>query len=137
LYLWSELKFHTPAKIDTRRLRVLSMAPHDQRLTRVSPSAFELEVLGRPRRVNDFERLYRSRSWPLEPGQSYVAGELRAQVVATTNGVADKVRFELDTSLDAPSVCLIAWRDGHVQPVPVPGVGRSIAVPREPGPLGM
>jgi hypothetical protein len=135
LYLTPALLFHTPDKARAERLRVLSMAPQDVRLTRVGSRSFELDVLGTPRRSNDFERLYRAT--PLEPGQSFRAEELRARVVATSEGLADVVHFDVDTPLDAPAVCFIAWRDGRVRPVKVPSVGQSVTVPHQPGPVGL
>jgi hypothetical protein len=135
LYLTPAVLFYTPDKTRAKRLRVLSMAPQDQRLTRVGSKTFELEVVGEPRRSTAFEWLYRSS--PLEPGQSFAAEELDARVVAAVDSLANKVRFQLDTSLDSPSVCLLQWKHGRVRPVRAPGVGQSLLVPHEPGPLGL
>jgi hypothetical protein len=137
LYLAPALVFYTPHKAQAKALRVLSMAPHDQRLTRVGPRALELAVSGEPRRSTDFERLYRPRSSPLTPGQSCGMEGLRAEVIAARDGLANVVRFDFDRPLEAPSLCFAAWREGRVSSVRVPSAGQSILLPHEPGPFGM
>ena len=137
LYLGPSILFHAPDTARVERLRILSMAPQPLRLTRPEDRVLELAVEGRPRRVNDFERLYRAIDAPLTVGRTYSAGELSARVLEMADGYPARVRFELPTSFDASTVCLIAWRDGRVQPVSVPKQGQSVTIPYELGPTGM
>ena len=134
LFLGPAVKFYTPEKAHAERLRILTVVVHDLELTRVGERAFELEVLGQPRRTHDFEQLYRARSAPLEPGQTFTAEELSVRILDASNGLYTRARFELQASLDAPSVCFVAWHDHRVQPIKMPAVGQRIVVPREEGP---
>ncbi len=136
LYLGPAVTFHTPEQARAERLRVLTVIPHDLQLTRVDAHTIELAVLGAPRRTNDFERLYRSATTPLKPGQSYTADELTARVLDTSNGLVTRVRFTLETPLDAPESCFIAWQRGRVAPVTLPAEGQNTTIPYERGPSG-
>lgn len=120
LCLGPSLEFYTPNKAHLERLGVLALVPQDLELTRVSDRAFDLSVLGPERRANDFERLYRSSASPLEPGQTFRAGELRVKVLETSAGLFTKARFQFDRSLDSPQSCLVTWQNHRVATVARP-----------------
>jgi hypothetical protein len=136
LFFGPSVAFYTPDQAQAERLRVLTIAPHDLRFARLEDRSFELEMLGLPRRTSDFERLYRPGYAPLEAGQAFVVEEMHATVVEAADGLANKIRFELATSLDAPSSCFVAWDGQRVLPVAVPAVGQSLVIPYQRGPAG-
>ena len=136
LYTGLALRFYTPEKAGAERLRVLSMAPHRQRLKRIAQNGFELEVLDRPRKVNPFESLYLAPERPLTAGQSIRAGELQATVLAAASSVFTKVRFDFDGEL-ARDVCFLVWTGQELRHLPLPELGASAQVPYELGPMGM
>jgi hypothetical protein len=136
IYAEPAIAFYTPAK-SPQRMRALSLAPHEQELERVAPNAFELRTLGLPRRTNDFERIYRPRNAPLRVGDHFQAEELSVKVLETQNGWWTRARFDLGEPLDASSVCLLTWRNGRLEKLPVPPVGGTIAIPHNRGPLGL
>jgi hypothetical protein len=137
LYAGPALAFYTPEKARARRFRVLSLAPHSQRLSRVAPNAFELETLGRHRRRNLFEDLLRSPDHPVNAGEHFALSELSVDVQASENGAWTRARFEFQRDLGDGHVCLIIWRGGRLEAIPVPALGTSLSLPYEPGPMGM
>jgi hypothetical protein len=136
LYTGLALRFYTPEKAGAERLRVLSMAPHPQRLTRVAQNAFELEVLEPPRKENPFEGLYLAPERPLSAGEHFRAGELSATVLAVASSVFTKVRFDFRGDLER-DVCFLVWKGGELRHLRLPALAASTQVPHELGPMGM
>lgn len=138
LYAGAALLFYTPEKAAFERLRVLSMAPHPQRLTRTAADVVQLEVLGLPRRHNAFEHLFRAPSHPLEAGLSLQLGELGVNVDAVSEtGLFTSARFRVAGGLDGPSRCLLVWRGGRLESVPWPALDESLHIEHTPGPMGL
>lgn len=131
------LFFYTPQKANAEHLRVLSMAPQRLRLSRVAPRVLELEVLELPRQSNQFEHLFRAPSHPLQVGQSVDLGELKVQVDAMGGGLFTRARLEFDSDLDHSRSCLMVWKNGRLESIPVPRQGESVSIEHEPGPLGL
>ncbi|HWO09001.1 MAG TPA: hypothetical protein VNN80_05960 [Polyangiaceae bacterium] len=137
LYAAAALLFYTPEKAGAERLRVLSMAPQPQRLTRPAPGALLLEVLGDTRRSTPFEQLFRGPDQPLEPGLRVALPELDVRVEATRAGLFTRARFERAAGFDAASTCLLVWRNGRLEHERLPAVGASVMVEHQPGPMGL
>jgi hypothetical protein len=137
LYAGAALAFHTPEKAHFERLRVLSMAPQTQALTRTAPAVFELAVLGTPRQHNPFEQLFRAADLPLVAGQSVRLPELGIQVEEAQDGLFTRARFEFSGGFDPTRNCLLLWRDGHLQNVAWPKLGESLRLEHERGPMGL
>lgn len=134
LYAAPALLFYQPEKAaHLRRLRVLSMAPHEQELSVTGPERFELRVLDGPREANLFETIFRAT--PMSPGHRVEAGELTATVLEVDRGFPTRVAFEVEGALG--SVCFLSWRDGRLASLPTPEPGRPRTLPHELGPLGM
>lgn len=131
------LLFYTPEKAGAEHFRSLSMAPQAQRLTRVTPNAFELEVLDLPRQSNAFEHLYRPTSDPLRAGQQIQLTELNVLTREVSSGVFTRAHFETRADLEAMNVCLLVWRGGKLAHLPWPALGESVRIEHEPGPMGM
>ncbi len=109
---------------------VLSMAPHDQRLTRSGQHSIELEVLNLPRRHNIFELLFRDT--PLAPGYQVDLGILAARVLRTEAGLPTRVRFRVPEHN-----CVLSLEHQRLISFELPGLGKSRRVPHEVGPLGL
>jgi hypothetical protein len=138
LYAGAALLFYTPDKARFERLRVLSMAPQAQLLTRTAPDAVRLDVLDLPRQSNAFEWLFRAPGRPLLPGLSLSLGELTVDVDAVNEeGLFTGARFNFTGGLDGPSRCLLVWRDGRLESVPWPALGESLRVEHAAGPMGL
>jgi dolichyl-phosphate-mannose-protein mannosyltransferase len=137
LYLGPALLFYAPDKARAEHLRTLSMAPQSQVLTRVSATAFELEVLDPPRWGNDFEHLFRDADNPLRDGQRIQLPELSVLVSETSAGLFTRARFTLSREPEALPICLLVWRDGRLQPLPLPAVGQGTRLEHSAGPTGM
>lgn len=137
LYLAAALRFHTPEKAGAERLRVLSMAPQAQQLTRRDARTLELEVLGDERESHAFERLFRAERHGLRPGRTIALPELAVHVDAAEEGLFTRARFELEGPIDPLRTCLLVWRDGAVQSLPLPASGESVRIEHQPGPMGL
>lgn len=139
LYARAALAFYTPEKAGAERLWVLSMAPQTQRLSHPAPGVLELEVLDPPRRSHAFEGLFRAPSQPLQAGQRVQLGELSVKVDATSEGLFTRARFELAraSDLERGRACLLVWKHGRLENLPVPALGRDLRIEHEPGPMGL
>jgi hypothetical protein len=137
LYAAAALLFYTPEKAGAERLRVLSMAPQAQRLTRTAPGVLRLDVLDPPRRSNPFEQLFRGPEHPLRAGQRVQLAELAVQVDEASDGAFTRASFSFPGTLDSRRSCLLIWRHGQLENLPLPGVGESVRIEHEPGPMGL
>jgi hypothetical protein len=137
LFSGPALEFHTPEKAGAERFRVLSLARQAQQLRRVSPNAFELELERSPRVSNPFEALLRSPEHPLTAGERVSLSEMTAVVEAPQGSGFSRARFEHHQGLDTGRVCLMAWRAGRLEAVPIPPLGESVLIAHEPGPMGL
>ncbi len=137
LYAAVAIVFHTPEKAGGERLRVLSMAPQPHRLSRTAPGVLELEVLGPRRQENPFELLFRAVRHPLEAGQSVQLSEVTVRVDEISSGLFTRARFEFRRDLEQSRSCLMVWRDGRLENLPLPPIGESVRIEHEPGPLGL
>jgi hypothetical protein len=137
LYAAAALSFHTPDKAGAERFRVLAMVPQRLALERPEPNVLTLEVLDPPRRDNPFERLYRPANDPLLTGDRVELADVTVQVERAEAGVFQRARFEFRRAPDAPGTCLLVWREGRLETLPPPGVGESVTLAHEPGPMGL
>jgi hypothetical protein len=112
------------------RLQVLSLAPHDQRVERVSDGAIVLHVDDLPRRSTIFEDLFRDT--PVEVGMRVALDDLTATVLAAERGRPTRVRFELPAN-----ACLLWLEDKKLVGRPLPRLGETLLVPHELGPFGL
>jgi hypothetical protein len=112
------------------RLAMLSLAPHDLRMERKSDKELVLEVVGSPRRVTIFERLFRDT--PLAAGQRVVLEDFAARVLAVEGDFATRVAFELPEN-----TCLLTLERQMLVGRPMPPVGSARDVPHELGPMGL
>jgi hypothetical protein len=124
LYYRPELESRHP------RLQVLSLAPHDQRVERVSDEAIVLHVDDLPRRSTIFEHLFRDS--PIEAGMRVAIDDLTATVLAAERGLPTRVRFELPAN-----ACLLWLEDKKLVGRPLPKLGETVPVPHELGPFGL
>jgi hypothetical protein len=137
LFAGPALAFYAPEKAGAERFRVLSFAPHPQRLRRKARNVLELEVLAEAPKRGPIQDMLRSPEHPLRPGSQVPLGELRARTLATGGGTWTRVRLEFLDALDPGKVCLIAWRRGRLEAVSLPDLGETVEIPHEPGPMGM
>lgn len=87
---------------------VLTMAPNDLELERVTTNSFTLTVV-EPRGRNLFEQLYRPSFKQLEPGDRIPGENLTVTVLAADENGPKRMLFELPTALDAPENCFVRW----------------------------
>jgi hypothetical protein len=137
LFAGPALAFYAPQKAGAERFRVLSLAPHPQRLRREAMNVLELEVLAKTPKRGPIQDMLRSAEHPLRPGSQIPLGELRVRTLATGGGTWTRVRFEFQENLDPGRVCLIAWRGGRLEAVTLPDLGETVEIAHEPGPMGM
>jgi hypothetical protein len=112
---------------------VLSMAPHAHRMTRISPVALELEVIGGAMLKTEFERLMRSPDYPYKPGEEVVLKGLTVRILETSEVGPTKVRFTFDKPLEDPSLYFLVCKDRALRKATLPAVGESMMLPRTHG----
>jgi len=137
LYAGAAILFYAPEKAGAEHLRILSMAPQAQRLSRTASGVLELEVLDAPRQNNRFEQLFRAPSHPLRVGQRIELGEVTAQVEASSADLFTRARFEFERALDSSRSCLMVWRNARLENLPFPRLGENVRIEHEPGPMGL
>ena len=137
LYVGPALAFYAPEKAGAERFRVLSFAPHPQRLRREARNVIELEVLAKVPRRGPVEEMLRSAQHPLRPGSQIALGELRVRTLATAAATWTRARFEFQEDLDRGEVCLMAWRGDRLEAVSLPGLGETVEIAHQLGPMGM
>ena len=116
------------------RVRVLSMAPVDHRIERVTPTGFDL-VLSRTRPARTlWERLFRRA--PLPAGTHVQISSLDATVIEDVSGTPTRMRFDFGEPLDSPHLCFYQWRDGRIATLAPPKPGDVIVLAHERGPTG-
>jgi hypothetical protein len=116
------------------RLRVLSMAPADHRVEKITRTGFDLVTLGGDRTRTVWERLYGGGSMPA--GTHVTLTALDVRVIEDRNGVPVRVRFDFGEALDAGHLCFFAWADGAVRPLAAPRPGDVVDLPHHAGPMG-
>lgn len=137
LYAAAAMLYYAPEKSHFDHFRVLSMAPQPQRLSRLSPSTLEVEVLGDRREHNAFELLFRSQSHPLPLQTELRRGELGVRVEQAQGHLFTRARFELAGGINPETQCLVAWRNQRLENVPWPTEGAPLVLPHEVGPMGL
>ncbi|MHB8872820.1 MAG: hypothetical protein ACYC8T_03965 [Myxococcaceae bacterium] len=112
---------------------ILSHANLAHRLTRTGVDSLELETVG-GRFVDDvYEQVVRTPRRPFRVGEEVRLDGGLVRVVAVQDGLATRIRLQLDFPLDAPDLRFIAWRDGAMRRVSLPAVGETIELPFSPG----
>jgi hypothetical protein len=116
------------------RFHVLSLAPVDHRIERVTASSFELASAraGGSRAI--WERLYRA--GPVPPGTRVTLPHLEATVLEARDGAPARVRFAFDEPLDSAHLCFLQWKDNRLSRIAPLRPGDTIDLPHEPGPTG-
>ena len=110
---------------------VLSFAPYDHRLTRVSERAFEVEVVGGAQFGTVYEQMVRGERFGLLPGQRVRLWHAWVTVVESDGYHVRRLRLDLDDSPEAWQ--FVRWRDGRVVPLEKPPVGGQVLIERQKG----
>ncbi len=116
--------FHAPFHRALHRMpmpaawRALSWAPCDHRFHRTAEDILEMELVD-----GSMEGSH------LAAGEVIEIRGMRATVLEMGAIGPARVEFQFDLALEAPSLILLAWRDGALRPVTLPPVGGAIDVP--------
>jgi hypothetical protein len=125
IYLPLVRKWHERPSPDSCQLLMGGYGP--LKLTRTSPSAFELERLETQLTALDvyasaFNRL------PLHAGQRFESGGMDVRIDRSFEGRAIRVHYELHRTLDAPSLVLFAQTEHGLHPLRFPMLGQSTVI---------
>ncbi len=132
MYSGVALGFLQPQRMQQLRgLVALSMTAREQKLERTGDDTFELSTFG-PAALSPFEAVYRQA--PARLGDTVRTNGLTAEVLAEQGGVATRVRFRFTRGAEA--VCLMRWHRGALRRIQL-ARGSSLALPHEPGPMGL
>ncbi len=115
----------------------LSMAMRDHRLTRVDAQTFDLEPIGGRFHASAFEALFRAPDTALRLGETVQRQQFTAEITAAEDGFPTKIRFRFPTELPGAGRAFYVWKDQRLQRVELPGVGKSMVIVRETGPVGL
>jgi hypothetical protein len=100
--------------------RVLSWAPCAHRFRRTAVDTMEMTLLDGELRAPYLAR-----------GQVIDLVGMQATVADVGRNGPTRVVFRFDRSLDDPTLVLLMWKDGRLQPVEAPAIGATLDVPRE------
>lgn len=101
--------------------RVLSWAPCAHRFRRTAVDSMEMALLG-----GELQAPYLAR------GQVIDLVGMQATVADVGRNGPTRVAFRFDRPLDDPTLVLLMWKDGRLQPVEAPAIGATMDVPWEP-----
>jgi hypothetical protein len=104
-----------------------AMLPHD--LTRVSPNAFDLEVLAEDVRETAAGSLYRPTSAWIVEGSHFALPGVRINVLEARHGNPARVRYTFDTPLDAGGRAFLVARPDGLRRLELPPVGSTVRLP--------
>lgn len=109
---------------------VLSLAPRPHTLTRVSPTAIELEVVAGSMLTGPVELLFRRPEFPLRRGDRIALDGLEIRIVKVdADGRPVRVRFSFDVPVDDPSIVfLLATKKGMIR-YPMGPAGATLPIP--------
>ena len=117
-----------------RHWRVLTIAPCDHSLMRTDSRSLELACLNGKMLATIPEKLFRSSSLPLRPGDVVEAGVMTVEILETTDVYPTKVRFRFAKELDSRDFLFLDWKDGTLRKTRVPEIGETrILKAEEPG----
>jgi hypothetical protein len=116
------------------RYRVLSAARADHRIEAVTPTGFDLVVVG-DRVLNYWERVHTD----VVPraGDVVELPDMRIEVVEAVDAGPVRLRVDFGRPLDEDPVCLLAWSNGDLTRVEPLVPGDSLDLKLEPGPMGL
>lgn len=114
---------------------VLSMAQCDHQVTRTSPDAIEVELLGGEVLDELFEQLMRDPEDRFTVGEEIQHPGFSVKILALGKRGPTRMRFTFEGNLDQPPYVFLGWQvDRLVQTAP-PAVGESVFVPFSRGML--
>ncbi len=111
-----------------RVVGVLSTAPYDHVLRRISPRRLEVEVVGGHLFGTDFERGWRAPSRRLVVGDRVPWGNDAIEILAVDE--VGPTRFAFESQDDLDDLTWLAWSGDSFAPVPPPALGQEIFVRR-------
>jgi hypothetical protein len=137
IYWQREYRLQAQAQAQPMSWRTLSFARSDHRIHRVADDTLELELIGGRMIETPFQIMYRAHRYPLNPGHTVTLPRLTVKVLRSTSGRPTRVSYRFGSSIDDPSLVLLAWRNGGIDRFRPPPIGRSVLVPftRSPGML--
>ncbi|WP_338866357.1 hypothetical protein [Myxococcus stipitatus] len=118
-----------------RMFRLLSGAPHDHLLERVSPEAIELIVQGAPRERGFWEVVNREGSPPA--GTTLNLGDLQVSVLESSESGFLRARFDFGRALESGDFCFVTWSNNGLRRITLPPPGQHLALPHSRGPAGL
>lgn len=116
------------------RYHVLSFAPVDHRIDRVTAMGFDLTSVRTDGLRPLWERLFRA--GPVSAGTRVVMPHLEATVLEDRDGAHSRVRFEFDEPLGSAHFCFLQWNGQQLSRFAAPKPGDVIDLPHHPGPTG-
>jgi len=121
----------------TRSWSVLSLAPHDHRLTRTGARTLELRIPEGRMLTSPAERFHRSAGDPLERGDRVRDELFEVEVLADDGRGPTRVAFRFDRPLDDPGLLFLGWTEDGLRPVTLPPRGETLELPRAPGSIAV
>jgi hypothetical protein len=116
---------------------VLSAAKAGHRVTRTGERSLVIEPEGRTLLDGSFDTLFRASDRPFSVGETVEQCGATVRVSAVKDGRPSRVEVDFDTSLDAPELALLVWRDSSLQRFVPPAIGETVELPWSPGPSGV
>jgi hypothetical protein len=115
---------------------MLSLAPHDHRLTRTDARTLILEPLDQAMLNTPAEQIVRSREEGLFVGDRFQTGIFTAEILEADDRGPTRVAYEFDRNLDDPALALVVRSGGSWQRLSALALGEDLVLPA-PEPLSL
>jgi len=113
--------------------RVLTMAPHEFRVTRTGRNRLEIETLDGDLLVSEAEQLLRSLAFPVRQGDRVAMAGMTVTVLACGERGPTRLALDFLMPLENPRYCFLTWNGGALRRFIAPAEGAFVVLPREPG----
>ncbi len=137
MYLAPSLLFARDAATRPSEVSMLTISPHDHRVTRTGDRSLEIAIDGGALLDGAFEYVVRPPSAPLRTGDVVTFGTSTVRILADDGGKPTRFEVTFDRSLDDPSMVLLVWRGGALRALSLPPAGVEVRVAHEVGPMGI
>ena len=112
----------------------LSLTERDHAVSRLAPDTLELAVQEGRMLESATEKLVRKPSRRFAVGDTVTLLGAEVRVLAEQEGRPTRIAVKFDRPLDDAALWFVAWRDGALRRVSIPGPGVVLHLPHTPGP---
>ncbi len=134
--MFSSSVFQMQTGREMRAWWTLSMAEREHEVSRLAADTLELQVRDGRMLESASERLCRRPTQRFQVGDRVTLLGAEVRILSEQAGRPTRIAVKFDRSLDDPTLWFVAWRDGALRRLTIPGPGAVLHLPHTPGPTG-